>query len=201
VTPEFEELVGGPDLAPEERARLLSAHDALVLAGPPAELSPSLRRAPKPEGEVVRMPSGRRRATLLLVAAAALIAFSLGVGVARQGGEAFAASWTLPMHGTVAAPTARATIAGAKADHAGNWRMQFEVRGLPRLRGEQYYVLWLTIKGRPIAECGQFKVGLGKTMATFTEPYKRTDFDGWVVTLWRGPKTPMGPVVLRTSEI
>jgi hypothetical protein len=199
--PDFEAIVGGDDLAPDERERLLGAHEALLIAGPPAELTAVLARVPRPGGEVRPFPSGRRRSFFTLVAAAVIVAFSLGVAVANRSPDAFAASWTKPMHGTGVAPHASASLSGAKPDRAGNWRMLVKVNGLPKLHGKQYYVLWLTRDGKAIAECGTFKVGPGATVATFTEPYKIKDFDGWVVTIWRGPRSGVGPVVLRTETV
>ena len=46
--PEFDDLIGA-DVPAGERERLLSAHEALLTAGPPAELPPGLEQAPNPE--------------------------------------------------------------------------------------------------------------------------------------------------------
>jgi hypothetical protein len=200
-TPDFESLAGGPDLGEEERSRLLTAHEALLAAGPPAELSPRLARAPRVDAHVVRIPSGRRRAMMVLAAALALVAFTVGASLNRPGSTAFAAAWTHPMKGTAAAPNAVATISGTKKDSAGNWQMRLQAAGLPKLRGREYYILWLTKHGRPIAECGSFVVGDGATVETFAEPYEVHEFDGWVVTRWRGPKSPTGPALLKTQTV
>jgi hypothetical protein len=201
VTPDFESLVGGADLAEDERARLLAAHEALLIAGPPAELSPALARAPRVDAAVVAFPSGRRRATWLLAAAVALVAFALGTATSQKSGGAFAATWTHEMRGTTAAPKAWAAISGTKKDAAGNWKMLLKTTGLPKLQGKDYYILWLTKHGRPVAQCGTFVVGGGTTVATFAEPYEVKEFDGWVVTLWRGPKAPQGPALLKTASV
>jgi hypothetical protein len=199
--PDFESLVGGDDLDAQERARLLAAHEALLIAGPPAELPPALVRAPRPEAVVVALPSGRRRSTLLVAAAIALVAFALGTATSRKSGDAFAATWTHELRGTAAAPHAWAAISGTKKDRAGNWKMLLKTTGLPQVHGKKYYVLWLTKHGRPVAQCGTFLVGDGTTVATFVEPYEVQEFDGWAVTLWRGPKTPTGPALLRTAAV
>jgi hypothetical protein len=197
---DFESLVGGADLTEGERSQLLSAHEALLLAGPPAELSPALAGAPRVDAEVVALPRGRRRAAWLLAAAIALVAFALGTTTNRYGGEAFAAAWTHQLQPTKAAPAgAWASIAGSKRDSAGNWKMLLKTGGLPQLHGKDYYVLWLTKNGKPVAECGTFLVKDGTTVATFAEPYEVKEFDGWVVTHWRGPKAPVGPALLKVS--
>jgi hypothetical protein len=201
VTPDFESLVGEGDLPAEERARLLSVHEALIIAGPPAELPPALARAPHVEAEIVRFPSGRRRATWAVAAAVALVAFALGTATSQKKEQAFAAAWTHEMQGTAAAPHAWASISGTKRDSAGNWKMLFKTTGLPQLHGNEYYILWLTKHGRPVAECGSFLVNGDTTVATFAEPYEVHEFDGWVVTRWRGPKTPTGPALLKTPTV
>jgi hypothetical protein len=201
VTPDFESLVGGADLDEQERATLLAAHEALLLAGPPAELPAHLAHAPRPDGTVIPFPRGQRRAMVVLAAAIALVAFALGTATSAKDGGKFAAAWTHPMRGTPVAPDATASISGSKRDAAGNWKMLIKVTGLPVLHGNEYYVLWLTKHGRPIAQCGTFHVRGGTTVATFSEPYELHEFDGWVVTLWRGPTTKTGPALLRTARI
>jgi hypothetical protein len=103
------------------------------------------------------------------------------------------------MRPTAAAPNAWASLSGTQRDSAGNWKMLLKTGGLPQLAGKQYYILWLTKNGRPVAACGTFLVGDGTTVETFAEPYEVHDFDGWVVTKWSGPKAPMGPALLKTS--
>jgi hypothetical protein len=200
-TPDFEELIGAAELDPDERSMLLGAHEALLAAGPPAELPPRLARAPRPAAAVVSLPSGRRRSMLLLAAAIALVAFTFGTAVGHRNGQAFAASWKKEMHGTPVAPHATALISGSKANRSGNWTMLLQTAGLPRLQGKQYYILWLTKHGKPVVQCGSFVVGSGVTAERFAEPYEVKEFDGWVVTLWRGPSSKPGPVLLRTPQI
>lgn len=198
---DFETLAGGPDLGEDERARLLTAHEAVLAAGPLAELPSHLAHAPKVEAAVVPFPSGRRRSYFVIAAAVALVAFALGSATAGKKEARFDAAWTHPMRGTPLAPIARATISGTERDSAGNWKMLLKTTGLPTLSGKQYYVLWLTKHGRPVAECGTFLVGDGTTVATFAEPYEVHEFDGWVVTLWKGPKAPVGKPFLKTATI
>jgi hypothetical protein len=199
---DFETMAGGPDLGEAERMRLLRAHDAVIAAGPLAELPPHMAQAPQVGAEVVALPSGRRRSYLLVAAAVALVAFAIGSATAgRKQAAPFAAAWTHPMTGTALAPGAKATIAGTETDSAGNWKMLFKTTGLPKVHGHQYYVLWLTKHGRPVAMCGSFLVGDGTTVATYVEPYEVHEFDGWAVTLWEGPKAPVGKPLLKTATI
>jgi Anti-sigma-K factor rskA, C-terminal len=198
---DFETLAGGADLAETDRMRLLLAHEAVVAAGPLAELPPHMAQAPQVEAEVVALPSGRRRSYFLAAAAVALVAFAIGTATAGKKQARFAAAWTQPMAGTALAPGAKATIAGTTKDSAGNWKMLFKTTGLPKVSGKQYYVLWLTKHGRPIVPCGSFLVGDGTTVATYVEPYEVHEFDGWAVTLWNGPKAPVGKPLLKTATI
>ena len=57
MPPDFFDLVGDEG-TPEELERLRRAHDLLVAAGPPPELSPRLAEAPSGIGRTSRLPSG-----------------------------------------------------------------------------------------------------------------------------------------------
>jgi len=61
----------------------------------------------------------------------------------------------------------------------------------------------MTKKGRPAAPCGSFLVRGGDhpTEVKFTVAYKRTNFDGWVVTLQKRNQHDPGRVLLRSSTI
>jgi hypothetical protein len=181
--PDFDELVGG-DLAADERSRLRGVHDLLVAAGPPAELSPELERAPSVGGAVHFLPQRRRGAVLLLAAALAAAAFGGGflTGAFTRGGATKSAVVVIPMHGTGAAPNALASISLEDVDKAGNWPMRFTVQGLPKLPRGGYYELYLTRHGRLAAACGTFNVHGGRTTVRLNAPYKLKGFDGWVVT-------------------
>lgn len=180
--PDFDELVG-EDLAADERARLRGVHDLLVAAGPPAELSPTLERAPSVGGTVRFLPRRRRGAVLLLAAALAAAAFGGGflTGAVTHGGGTKSATVVISMHGTAAVPNARASIALLTADKAGNWPMRFTVQGLPKLPRGGYYELYVTKDGRITASCGVFNVHGGRTMVSLNAPYTK-GFDGWIVT-------------------
>lgn len=180
--PDFDELVG-EDLAADERARLRGVHDLLVAAGPPAELSPALDRAPSVGGSVRFLPRRRRGAVLLLAAALAAAAFGGGflTRAATHGSATKSATHVIPMHGTAAAPDALASIALLTADEAGNWPMRFTVQGLPKLPRGGYYELYVTKHGRITASCGVFNVHGGRTVVSLNAPYTK-GFDGWIVT-------------------
>ena len=74
--PDFDDLIGR-DVPDEERARLLRAHQLLVEAGPPPELSPELDSVPWPEDSQMPLLKTRQHRALLLAAA---IATAIGIG-------------------------------------------------------------------------------------------------------------------------
>jgi hypothetical protein len=74
--PDFDDLIGR-DVPDEERARLLRAHQLLVEAGPPPELSPELDSVPWPEESQMPLLKPRQHHRLLLAAA---IATAIGIG-------------------------------------------------------------------------------------------------------------------------
>jgi hypothetical protein len=173
--PDFRELVGD-DLAPEEEARLRRVHDLLVEAGPPPELPLPLVRPPA--------PSSRRGwvAALALAAALAVGAF-LGGYFVGGGGKGFEAAHRVPMHGVGATSGASALIDVAEADPSGNYSVQLHVKGLAPLPSHGYYVLYLTLHGKPIATCGIFKTSgkTGTASVRMTFPDDVGEFDGWIV--------------------
>ena len=195
--PDFDELVGG-DLPDSERARLRQAHDALLAAGPPPELPPTLAHAPDPEPRVSFLPQRRRFTLIGLAAALTLAAFGAGWFAGGNGGG-FHAAFTRPMHGTALAPKALATIRVASEDSAGNWPMRFSVYGLAPLPRGGYYELFLSRRGKPIATCGTFIVHGGTTVVRLNAPYDLRRFDGWLVTRHTDPEPDAsGPVVMTT---
>jgi anti-sigma-K factor RskA len=182
--PDFRDLVG-EDVPADERERLRRVHDLLVAAGPPAELSPTLERAPDVGGRVAFLPRRRRVAALLLAAALAAAVFGGGFlagAVTHGGGKTSQAEIVVPMHGTSAASGALASIRILAKDKAGNWPMLVTVQGLPKLPSGGYYELYLTRHGRIAATCGTFNVQSGKTTVSLNAPYALKRFDGWVVT-------------------
>jgi hypothetical protein len=173
--PDFHELAGD-DLAPEEEVRLRRVHDLLVAAGPPPELPLMLMRPPTP---------ARRGwiAALALAAALAVGAFFGGYFVGGSG-KGFEAAHHVPMHGVGSASSASALLDVAEADRSGNYSVELRVKGLAPLPNYGYYVLYLTLHGKPIATCGIFKTsgqgGTARVRMTFPDDIGK--FDGWIVT-------------------
>ena len=181
--PDFDELLGGEELSPDERARLRLAHDLLVRAGPPPELPPALAEPPATGATVRFLPRRRRIATLLVAAALLLLAFGGGYLVAHHGrGSSSAVAFTVKMHGTPRAPEAVASLEVLEVDGAGNWPMVMRVRGLKQLPKNGYYELYLTWNGKLGPQCGTFRVHGGTTDVRLNAPYVLKKFNGWVVT-------------------
>lgn len=185
--PDFDDLVG-LDVPAAERDRLRRAHDLLLEAGPPPELSPELESVPWPEdalSPVFGRRSARKRRPMVLAAAlaTALVAgFLLGQVTTSDNGTSIDARKTLQLHGTSLARGAFASLKLGKPDAGGNWPMVLDVRGLPRLPNGGYYDLYLTKGGRPIVSCGTFNVH-GETVVPLSAAYnlERFDKNGWVI--------------------
>ena len=187
--PDFDELVG-IDMAPGERDRLRRAHDLLLEAGPPPELSPEMEAVPWPEDALQpllgrrRRPKGRR--ALLLAAAlvtAVVVGFVLGEATtSTDSSTSIAAKETVQLSGTPLAHDALATLKLGKPDDAGNWPMVLHVSGLPKLARGGYYALYLTRGGRPLVSCGTINVS-GATSVRLSAAYALEAFDknGWVI--------------------
>jgi hypothetical protein len=202
VPPEFDDLVDGDGLSPEELARLRSVHELLVEAGPPAELPPALEHVPDgepPEGEILQfplMPKRRWIAAGLIAAAFVLAAFGAGylVGDRHKPSASFETRRVIPMTGK----NALASIRAGYRDEVGNWPMEFVVSGLPKQPEGGYYDLYLTRGGRPLILCGSFRVKDRTTTVRFTVPYRVKPGDGWVVTAQPPGHHEPGRVVLST---
>ena len=166
----FDELVG--DVGDQrERERLRRVHELLLSVDAPPEL-PS---GSPPEPAVVTPIRRRGRALALLAAALAAAAF--GAGYLVGGRDA------ITMTGAGAELDATASIELLPQDKAGNWPMRVLVRGLEPSRDRaDFYELWLTANGKPIASCGRFVVAGGLTTVTLSVPYGLRRYDGWVVT-------------------
>jgi hypothetical protein len=189
---ELDELIAGDP-------RLRAAHEALLAAGPPPELPPSLEHAPgsAPSPRERLMPRRRLGAALVLAAAFALALFGAGYLVsARAGPDAgFHEDFALTMQGTPAARGATATLLVGELDEAGNWPMEMTVRGLQQLPDGDRYELLLTRDGRAMVSCGTFVVH-GETVVFLNAPYPLREYDGWIVT-----REGDGRPLLRTAEI
>jgi hypothetical protein len=196
--PDFHDLVG-EDGTPEELAKLRRAHDLLVAAGPPPELSPRIAEPPQTPAPERRLHRWRPRAAFALAAVAAAAAF--GVGFLVAGNDEFPASRSVDMHGVGQLASAEATLAVASQDDAGNYPLEMTVHGLPRTPAGGWYELLLSKQGRPTLPCGSFAVADRPVTVRLSVPYDLTKFpelfDGWVVTLHM-PGQKQVPVVMTT---
>lgn len=189
--PKFDQVVG-TDLDPAERERLRRVHDLLVTVGPPPELTAALA-TPK-----VRV-FPRRRALVVLAAAVAVAGFGAG-WLVRGGDESFQVRQAVPMHATADAPGAWGLIKLGYPDEHGNWQMQVTVSGLKPLPKGGYYNLELTMHGKPVAECGTFRVSSkDRTTVMLGASYDLRKFDGWVVQPWFRPGHKLNRLILLTT--
>jgi hypothetical protein len=175
----LEDLIGAAeDLTAEERDRLRRVHDLLLEVGPPPEVPEPLRVS-----GVRRLPTRRRPLTALLAAALAAAAFGAGYVAGTHDGGSDAIR-TIPMTGIGAGRGASVSIELLPEDAAGNWPMDVHISGLePNARGGgDWYELWLTQDGKPIASCGRFTVHGEKTTVRLSVPYRLRAYDGWIVT-------------------
>jgi hypothetical protein len=142
----------------------------------------------------------RRVATLLIAAAIGLTAFA--AGWVLRGDDNFDVRASVPMQGTAKAPGAAGLIELGYGDDDGNWPMVVKVSGLDPLPKGGYYELLLTIKGKPVAVCGSFKVKPeGQTEVRLGASYDLRRFDGWVVRPYMHGRNRFNrTVVLRTSR-
>ena len=182
--PEFEELVDGVEDA-EERARLRRVHDLLVATEPPPELSSTLLKPPPPRGHVL-FPRRRLSPRLVLIGAAVLGAFLIGLLAGSPGSNEGPAAGikiarTVQLEG--AGDTDGAIGVGVR-DANGNLPMVVTVWGLDHLSDGDYYTLALTKKGKPIVTCGTFNVSGNRTTVRMIAAYDLKRFDGWAVMLW-----------------
>jgi Anti-sigma-K factor rskA len=191
--PDFDELVG-TDVPEAERDRLRAAHDLILQAGPPPELSPELEQVPWPEealaplGLTRRKRTDRGRSWLVIATAAAalvLVGFLIGQVGGTKSTSAFDVVHTVKMHGTAKARGSAAVIEVGRAGTDGNWPMLITVTNLAPLQGDTYYEMWLSKGGKPVFLCGSFNTKPGADTVvrlSAAYPLKKATFDGWVVT-------------------
>jgi hypothetical protein len=199
--PDFLDLVG-EEGTPEELATMRRAHELLIAAGPPPELSPRLAEPPRAPGrERRRAHRWRTRAAFGLATAVAGAAFGVGYLVGNHRPAEFAGSRSLEMHGLGELASAHASLAVGDHDVAGNYPLEMTVRHLPRAPHGGWYELLLSKHGRPTLSCGTFATGRQNVTVRLSVPYDLTDFpklfDGWVVTL-HVPGQRHVPVVMTT---
>jgi len=188
LPPDFDDLVAR-DVPPEERARLYRAHELLVKAGPPPELSPELDAVPWPDEALAPLwgrqkRTGFRRPVVLAAALATALVVGLLVGQATGSSKTSINAWqTIQLRGTELASSASGTLELARPNGQGNYDMVLRVKGLPKQPGGGYYTLDLTKGGKAVVPCGTFNVN-GETVVRLTAAYDLAHFDknGWVVT-------------------
>ena len=177
MTDRFDELVGEVE-DPEERQRLRRLHELLLSVDPPPELSGPLRKTP--ESATAEPRRRRGRVATLLAAALATAAFGTGYLLGERDPTP---DRVIAMSGVGSERDATASIEVLPEDKAGNWPMRVLVRGLePSSDRDDFYELWLTDGGKPVASCGRFIVAGGLTTVTLSVPYGLRRYDGWVVT-------------------
>ena len=178
--PDFRELVG-EDVPAEERARLKRAHDLLVAAGPPPELTPALEAPPEPGARVEWLPRRRRGATLVLAAALVLSAFLAGFLIGDRNDES-SSSASFQAERTVVLGESGEAVAVVRigaADRNGNHPLLVTVEGLQQMPNGDYYSLFMEKKGKPVRLCGTFNVaGTEPTTVRFVMGYGFEGFDG-----------------------
>jgi hypothetical protein len=182
--PDFRDLVGDEG-TPEELEKLRRAHELLIAAGPPPELSPRLAEPPRtPAPRAGRIHRWRHRAAFAVAAVVAAVAFGTGYLVGGHGSTGYnAAGPPIPMHAPSGSSLARASIVIGERDEVGNWPLLVKINGLDPLPRGQWYELYLTRKGKLAAYCGSFSVNdTGRTTVQFSIPYRLKHFDGWIVT-------------------
>jgi hypothetical protein len=184
-TPDFSELVG-EDVPAEERARLEQVHRLMVESGPLPELPLALQKAPVVEDSHEAAAAfsflPRRGGRILTIAAGfALLCLIVGyvIGNNRNG---FKTDFTVPMHGTTAAPQAVGVLKVGKIDAVGNWPLELQVAGLRQLPDGRWYTLYLTKHRKRAESCGTFRVHEGTTTVRMNAPYNFENYDGWIVT-------------------
>jgi hypothetical protein len=178
------------DLSPEELARLERV-DMLLrsVPAPPPELPASLARSIDTIGLEGPRPT-RRRLGLAVVFAAVIAAAAFGFG-RWTADDGFEASAVVAMQPTDVAPHAAAVIElGGPDESSGNWGLELEVSGLPRLPAGEYYVLWLVKDNEYAGTCGTFNVGEGTTRVEMIVSYRLRDYDAWAISK-HGEDTPV----------
>jgi hypothetical protein len=191
-TPDFFDLVGDEG-TPEELAQLRRAHDLMVAAGPPPELSPRLAEAPRAQSRTALLLHRRRSTAFFVAATVVAVAFGIGLLIGDRDSSGFTQTRAVPMHGLGELASARATLGVGDQDSAGNYPLKMTVRGLPRLPDGGWYELTLSKGGRPTLPCGSFVAAAHGVTVRLSVPYDLSKFpklfDGWVV-VQHAPKQP-----------
>lgn len=203
--PSLDELIGD-EATGAERERLQRAHEMLLEAGPPPELSDTLEAGPT-LGMTLGKQEGRRkrpRALLLLAATLAVVlVFFAGYtfGGNKSGNSGQPTVLRQALQGTSFAPQAQGTLeVWGSQDGGHNWPMKLTVVGLPQLPPHSYYEVYLFRHGRLGGSCGLFRAGSSPqapVSVSLTSPYQLEKGDSWVVTRPGRGGTEPGQMVLR----
>lgn len=112
-------------------------------------------------------------------AAALLLAAILGVGLLQEIiGDAPA---ELPLTATALAPGARGELRGEKIGE--NFQFELDVRGLPKLRKDEYYEMWYAREDGKRISCGTFRAQPGgQTTVNLTAPVNAASYPKIEVT-------------------
>ena len=202
--PTLDELIGA-DTTGAERQRLQHAHELLLQAGPPPELSDKLEAGPTLGMTLGQRRRAKKRAMLVLAATlATVLVFLAGYAVANRGGSSnHTPVITQALKGTKLVPQAQGTLQ-VWDSKAGNWPMTLTVVGLPTLAPHTYYEVYLVRGGKPWGLCGTFRVvGPPEQPVTvsLTAPYTLRKGDSWVVTRPGRSGTEPGTTVLRPAPV
>jgi hypothetical protein len=201
--PTLDELIG-TDTTAAERQRLERAHELLLEAGPPPELSDKLEAGPTLGMTIGQRRRVKRRAMLVIAATlATILVFLAGYAVANRGGGGNSPVITQGLQGTKLVPQAQGTLQ-VWDSKAGNWPMTLTVVGLPTLAPHSYYEVYLVRNGKPWGLCGTFRVvGTPEQPVTvsLTAPYTLRKGDTWVVTRPGHSGMEPGTTVLRPAPV
>lgn len=202
--PTLDELIGA-DTTGTELQRLQHAHELLLEAGPPPELSDKLEAGPTLGMSLGQRRRAKKRAMLLLAATLAIVlVFLAGYAVANHGGsKSHSAVIRQALRGTAIVPQAQGTLQ-VWDSKAGNWPMTLTEVGLPTLAPHTYYEVYLVRDGKPWGLCGTFRVvGTPEQPVTvsLTAPYTLRKGDSWVVTRPGPSGTEPGTTVLRRARV
>jgi hypothetical protein len=199
--PTLDELIGA-DTTGAERQRLQHAHELLLQAGPPPELSDKLEGGPTLGMTLGQKRRVKRRAMLLVAATLTVVlVFLAGYAVANHGTSGPTPVITQALKGTAVVPQAQGTLE-VWDSQSGNWPMRLTEVGLPTLGPHTYYEVYLVRDGKPWGLCGTFRVaGTPEEPVTvsLTAPYTLRKGDTWVVTRPGQSGNEPGQTVLRRS--
>ena len=148
----------------------------LAISEPPAELKS--RTMAQATGEST-VRSGVGLKLWVPAAAALLLAAILGVGFLQ--GIIGNAPAELPLTATALAPGASGELRGEQIGE--NFQFELDVRGLPKLRKDQYYEMWYAKEDGERISCGTFRAQPGgQTTVNLTAPVNAASYPKIEVT-------------------